>query len=115
MSREADYQADLIKKIKTILPGALVLKNDSSYIQGIPDLTVLWNTQWAMLEVKLSRDSPERPNQSHYVSVADDMSFGAFIWPEIEEEVLHELQLAFGIGRPTRVPESEQLPLVELR
>ena len=115
MASEAAYQGDLIRRIKEILPGAIVLKNDSSYIQGIPDLTILWETHWAMLEVKLSADAPDRPNQAHYVNVADQMSFASFIWPEIEEEVLDALQSAFGIGRQTRFPQSEQLPLVELR
>lgn len=105
MPSEADYQAYLIAELRVLFPGCLVLKNDSSYIQGIPDLTILWETHWAMLEVKLSVDSPERPNQSHYVALADEQSFGAFIFPENEEEILDALQSAFGISRPTRFPE----------
>ena len=38
---ERDFQANLIKELKTIFPGCIVMKNDSSYIQGIPDLLVL--------------------------------------------------------------------------
>lgn len=96
---ENRYQAQLIKKIQKRFPGCQVLKNDSSYIQGIPDLTVLYHSKWAMLEVKASADSIEQPNQRHYVEKLSDMSFAAFIYPENEEEVLHELQLAFGISR----------------
>ena len=111
---EAAYQSHLIKRIKELLPGAIVLKNDSSYIQGIPDLLILWETHWALLEVKVTANASVQPNQVYYVEKAQDMSFGAFIWPENEEDVLYELQSAFGIGRPTRVPKSIQLPLVEL-
>ena len=35
---ESNFQANLIKELKNIFPGCIVMKNDSSYIQGIPDL-----------------------------------------------------------------------------
>lgn len=92
--RESDYQAYLIKKIKTLLPGCIVLKNDPNYIQGIPDLTVLNGRFWATLEVKMSASSSERPNQQYYVDEMRTMSFSAFIYPENEEEVLDALQFA---------------------
>lgn len=41
--KENKFQADLVKEIKKRFPGAIVLKNDANYLQGIPDLTVLWN------------------------------------------------------------------------
>jgi len=79
------------------------LKNDPEYLQGIPDLTILYNDKWALLEVKASADSDERPNQSHYVGVASDMSFAAFIYPENETEVLNDLESAFSARRSSRV------------
>ena len=97
--REPEYQARLIKKLHKRFPGAIIMKNDSGYIQGIPDLTIFFYNQWAMLEVKISEDAPERPNQRYHVENANDMSFAAFIFPENEEAVLNELQLAFSLGR----------------
>ena len=47
---ENKFQANLIKEIKETLPGCVVMKNDSSYIQGIPDLLVLYEDKWASLE-----------------------------------------------------------------
>ena len=38
---ESNFQAQLIKELKKMFPGCIVIKNDSSYIQGIPDLTIL--------------------------------------------------------------------------
>ena len=38
---ERDFQAKLIRDIKKRFPGCIVLKNDASYIQGFPDLTIL--------------------------------------------------------------------------
>lgn len=107
MPSEGDYQAHVIRRLSSLFPEAIILKNDSSYIQGIPDLTILWRDHWAMLEVKLSIDSPERPNQSHYVQMADEMSFAAFIYPENEEAVIDALQSAFGISRQARLFEPQ--------
>ena len=37
---ENKFQAKLIKEIKEEFPGCIVLKNDPTYIQGVPDLLV---------------------------------------------------------------------------
>ena len=37
---ESSFQGQLIKELKKKFPGCIVTKNDSSYIQGIPDLTI---------------------------------------------------------------------------
>ena len=92
---ERDFQSGLIKELKQLFPGCVVLKNDSSYIQGIPDLLVLFNDRWAMLEVKRSSSASHRPNQEYYVDLLDKMSFSRFICPENKEEVLHELEQSF--------------------
>jgi hypothetical protein len=100
---ERVYQARLIKKLRIMFPGCVILKNDSSYIQGIPDLTILWGTCWAMLEDKANTKSIVQPNQPYYVDLLNDMSFAAFICPENEAEVLYELQQAFQSIRDSRV------------
>ena len=92
---ERDFQAGLIKELKSIFPGCIVLKNDSSYIQGIPDLTIFYKDKWATLEVKRSSSASHRPNQEYYVGLMDEMSFSRFICPENKKEVLHELQQTF--------------------
>ena len=92
---ESKFQADLIKDIKSMFPGCVVMKNDSSYIQGIPDLLVLYNDRWASLECKKSEGAKKQPNQEYYVEKLDSMSFSRFIFPENKEEVLRELQSAF--------------------
>ena len=94
---ERDFQASVIKELKVRLPGCIILKNDSSYKQGIPDLIVLWEDRWATLECKKSRKSAHQPNQDYYVNLLGDMSFAKFIYPENEEEILDELQEAFGV------------------
>lgn len=92
---ENKFQANLIKELKTMFPGCIVMKNDSSYIQGIPDLLVLYNNRWASLECKKSESASKRPNQQYYVDKMNEMSFSAFIFPENKEEVLNELRKSF--------------------
>lgn len=104
--REAEYQAGLIKRIKKRLPGCMVLKNDTGYQQGIPDLTILHKKNWAVLEVKASATADHQPNQDYFVDELDKQSFGAFIYPENEEEVLDALQRSFTTSRSSRVPKS---------
>jgi hypothetical protein len=96
---ESKFQAELIKTLKRMFPGCLVLKNDARLRTGIPDLVIFWNDRWAFLEVKRSAKAPPRPLQPYYVGLAKDMSFGAFIYPENEEEVLRELQQEFAKHR----------------
>ena len=97
--RENKFQADLIADLRCILPGCIVLKNDPNYLQGIPDLLVMFEDRWAALEVKASIRSPLQPNQRYYLDVMDRMSFATIICPENKEEVLNALQLAFGVSR----------------
>ena len=88
---ESKFQGKLIKKIKALLPGCMVLKNDPNYIQGIPDLSIMYKTKWATLEVKRAEDASHQPNQDYYVEEMNSMSFSRFIFPENEEEVLRDL------------------------
>lgn len=89
--KESDFQSDLIKQIKKELPGSLVLKNDSGYLQGIPDLVVMHGEKYALLEVKKSKDEPHQPNQDYYIDKAQKESFGEFIFPENKQQVLSEM------------------------
>lgn len=88
---ESKYQAQLIKELRHRFPECVVLKNDCNYMQGIPDLTVLLQDKWVVLEVKASEDAVVQPNQGYYIQKLNDMSFAAFIYPENEEEVLSEI------------------------
>lgn len=101
--RESRFQAELIDDLRDLLPGCIVLKNDANYLQGFPDLLILFRDRWATLEVKASLRAVRQPNQEYYVELLDGMSFSAFICPENKEEILHELQQALGARRPARV------------
>ena len=89
---ERDFQSGLIKDLKTIFPGCIVMKNDASYIQGIPDLLILNNNRWAVLECKKTSNAHHQPNQDYYVNKMDQMSYARFIYPENKEDILNELE-----------------------
>jgi hypothetical protein len=82
-----------------MFPDCVILKNDPEYMPGVPDLTIFFEEHWAMLEVKASATSPTRPNQPYYIEKLNSMSFAAFVYPENKDQVLHDLQLAFGTIR----------------
>lgn len=94
---ESDFQTKLIRELKKMFPGCIITKNDPNYIQGFPDLTILYNDKWATLECKKSSRAKKQPNQDYYVGRMNEMSFSSFICPENKEEVLYELQQTFNI------------------
>jgi hypothetical protein len=95
---ESVFQSKLIKEIGERFPGSIVTKVES-YIQGLPDLLILYEDKWAMLECKRNRNAKHQPNQDDYVKKLDGMSFSRFIYPENKEEVLNDLQQTFGARR----------------
>ena len=94
--RENKFQAGLIKELKAHYPGCLVTKNDSAYIQGIPDLSILYRDRYALLECKQNKNAHRQPNQEYYIGHVNEMGgFARFIYPENKENVLHDLDEFF--------------------
>lgn len=102
---ERDFQRGLIKEIKERLPGCVVMKTDPNYIQGIPDLLILYNKRWAALECKRSDNAHRQPNQEFYVNKLDEMSFASFVSPETKGEVLYEMEQSLKPRRVSRLSE----------
>jgi hypothetical protein len=100
---ESIFQSKLIKEIEDKFEGCVILKNDANYIQGFPDLLILYKKKWAVLECKKDKDASYQPNQEYYLELLGNMSFASVIYPEIKEEVLYELQQAFRTRGSTRV------------
>lgn len=99
MALESQFQAKLIRELKEMFPGCMVMKTDPTYIQGLPDLLILYQNKWATLECKKSAKAKRQPNQTYYVDKMNEMSFSSFICPENKEDVLIELQRAFTTDR----------------
>ena len=99
-------KAHLVKVLRELFPGCVILHLDpNTNFQGCPDLLVLYGDRWAVLETKASLKAAKQPNQPYYIEQFDSMSFGAFISPETEEDVLRDLQYALRprAGRRSRV------------
>ena len=92
---ERDFQAKLIKELKAIFKGCIVMKNDPNYIQGIPDWIILYKDRWATIEAKAAEDAEHQPNQDYYVDKMNCMSFSRFAYPENKDEVLRDLDIHF--------------------
>lgn len=92
---ENRFQTNLINEIKQRFKGSIVLKNNANYLQGVPDIIILYKDTWACLEIKQNQDAKKRPNQEYYVNLMGEMSFSAFIYPENKEDVLHAMEQSF--------------------
>lgn len=95
MAKESEFQKKLKDRLKEQFPGCMVLKNDPNQIQGVPDLTVLYEDKWAALEVKRSQGASHRPNQNYYIDKMSKMSYASFVSPENVDEVFKELEEVF--------------------
>ena len=93
---ESKFQKELMDEIRDRYPGCVILKNDSGYIQGFPDWTILYKDKWAVLEAKREKNAKKQPNQEYYVDQLDNMSFSRFVYPENKDEVLEGLHQIFG-------------------
>jgi hypothetical protein len=89
------FQHHVIARLKETFPGCFVMKNDSSYIPGCPDLSIFVGNKWATLECKRGAHEHHQPNQDYYVNLHNKSGFSSFIYPENEEEVFSKLCLYF--------------------
>lgn len=93
MQKESEFKTKLYKEIRDRFPGTEVVINDSTYIQGFPDVTVYFpNGQYMLLECKRNSKASHRPNQEYYVNESDLKNNATFIFPENKEEIMEELE-----------------------
>src|SRR5450756_441077 len=112
---ETEFEKNLVTDLRVMFPGCIIQKLDPNLVQGIPDRLILWGDKWAVLECKASATAVRQPNQEYYVDLMNAMSFAAFIHPQNKEDVLRELQLAFGSCGASRISQRQQLSLDKLR
>lgn len=103
---ESKYKVGLKQRIRQRFPGCILMKPDEQYMQGVPDILVLFKNTWAMLEVKRAKGAPKQANQDHWIRIFGNMSFASFIDPSNESEVLDAMESAFGLAREACVSKS---------
>lgn len=92
---ESEFQRRVIQRLKTEFPDCVVMKQDASYKQGIPDLVIFYKNRYAMLEVKKSAKANHQPQQDYYISKFNDWSFASFVYPENVDQVFEQLKEVF--------------------
>ena len=92
---ESKFQKELMDEIRSEYPGCVIMKNDSGYIQGFPDWTILYEDKWAVLECKREVNAKKQPNQEYYVDKLNGMSFSRIVYPENKDEVLKDISIHF--------------------
>lgn len=100
---EGDFKSKLRREIEHLFPGCFIFKLDTSAYQGAPDMLILFQDRWAVLEVKRSAQAPYQPNQRHYIHELNEMSFSAAIYPENKKEILDAMEQALYARRATRL------------
>lgn len=94
------FQSWLIKELKKRFTGCIVMKTDPTYIQGMPDILILFRNCWASLEVKKNSKARHQPNQDFWVKKMNAMSFSRFISPDNCDKVLGDLAEFFRSKTP---------------
>lgn len=90
---EAETQAAFVKRLRKSFERVLILKNDSGYLQGIMDLTVILPGAIIFIEVKPYVGAPYEPNQEYYLDLVQQFGFfSCTLTPENEEEVFRAIQ-----------------------
>ena len=92
MAEEQKLQTKLATALRAM--GAKVIKQDPSIgrQKGIPDLLILKDGWWGMIECKAHKNSPKRPGQQEWIDFASENSYGRFVYKENYDEVLDELK-----------------------
>ncbi len=101
---ESKFVCDVLKpRLELEFPGIHILKQDpASNFNGLLDYILLYGDRWAMLEAKRGRGAAQQSHQEYYIRVFDELSFAAFVNPTNLDEVIHDLQSAFGLRGPSR-------------
>jgi len=94
---ESDFVIILKEELRMRFRDCFIIKLDPNQVQGIPDLLVLWRNNWAILETKRGLRSVHQPNQEYYIDKFDTMSFAAFVNPLNYQDILDDMERAFGL------------------
>lgn len=96
---ESEFQGKLIKLLEQRFPNCVILVKPGYYIQGFPDLLILYKKQWAALECKRSLTAEYQPNQEWWIGELDNIGFSAMVCPENMKEIIDEMVRSFETGR----------------
>lgn len=92
MAREADFQAKVIRWLKSKKCHVIKLNQDAKSAVGEPDVLFFKDGFYGAFEVKRSKNAPKRPLQEEKIKWFNENSYGRIIYPENFNEVKSELE-----------------------
>lgn len=89
---EKDFQASIIKWLRS--KGCIVLKQkmDATTHAGTPDILFLKEGFWGAIEVKKSKTAKFRPGQKEALAKMNDWSWAKAVYPENWATIKKELE-----------------------
>lgn len=92
MPKEKDFQAQVIKWLKS--KGCITLKYEANATTrvGIPDVFFCKEGFYGFLECKKAKNATIRPGQKEFIDKVNDWSYGKIIFPENWSETKAELE-----------------------
>lgn len=93
---ESKFQSKLVEELRSTFPGIDVAKTDSSSVQGLADLILLYGDKFVILECKRSEHEKHQPNQDYYVNKYRNAGTpSCFVFPENKDETIERLKAYF--------------------
>ncbi len=90
--KEADFQAKVIKWLKS--KGCIVIKyqQNATTNASYPDVFFFKDGFWGALEVKKNKTAKYRPGQKQMIEKLNEMSWCRAVYPECWDDVKKELE-----------------------
>lgn len=91
MVKESDFQAKVIKWLKSM--GCVVLKyqQNATTRTGVADVFFCKEGFYGFIECKKAKNAPLRPGQKQFIDKMSEWSYGAIAYPENWAEIKSEL------------------------
>lgn len=90
--KESDFQAKIIKWLRS--KGCFVWKcqQNSATQRGVADIFFCYEGFYGFIEVKQAKNSPKRPGQQAFIDKMAKWSWAKFVYPQNWEEIKQELE-----------------------
>lgn len=90
--KESDFQAKIIKWLKSKGCIALKYQQNATTQAGIADIMFFKEGFYGFIEVKKAKNAAIRPGQREFIEKINNWSWGKIVWPEIWDETKKELE-----------------------
>ena len=92
MALEKDFQAKIVKYLKSKKCMVFKMQMNATTKAGTPDLFFVKEGFWGAIEVKKSKTAKLRPGQKENVEKMNEWSWAKIVYPENFEETKKELE-----------------------